>query len=85
MERSIREIVTGNSLAANHGSLDAGSRSAGYTKIQVGPFDEDPIEQTTRNLRSAARGLVPVPVGSSGLLVPSVPTVPAVLFFRLVS
>lgn len=79
MERSIREIVTGNSLAANHGPLDVASHLSGHTKIHVGPIDEDPIEQTTRNLRGAAGGLVPVPVGSSGLLVPSV------LYFRLVS
>jgi hypothetical protein len=66
MDRAIRPIVTGNSLAANHGRLDAASHSGGYTKIHVGPFDEDPIEQTTRNLRGAADRMVPVPVGSSG-------------------
>lgn len=81
MERSIRPIVTGNSLAANHGPLDAVFHSGGYAQIPVGPFDEDPIRRTTRNLRGAG-GMVPVPVGSSGQLVPSVP---AVLNFRLIS
>lgn len=64
MERSIREIVTGNSLAANHGSLGAVSDAGGYTQIHVGLFDEDPIEQGTLNLGSAAGGNVPVPDGS---------------------